>query len=171
MDRLNEIEIIDVKLPVGRPTGYEPWMSEHVVGIMAKGAGKEEVCKTLGICLKTFYNWKSLYPEFEKAIELGETYKTAFVVELMRMAMLGKIQINEKAAKLYLDNQVRGFEAARNTGTSTINIGSINSVQALSTEELAKRIKKAYESLPIINSDSEGQEIDESVNDGTSPAS
>ena len=55
-----------------RPTDYRAEICEKIPSLFAEGASIVKVCHQLGICRETYYEWKRIHQEFEKACKQGE---------------------------------------------------------------------------------------------------
>lgn len=57
---------------VGRPTEYDEKLTPKLAEALAKqGLTNEELAEELGISIRTFYQWKQVYPAFSHAVKAG----------------------------------------------------------------------------------------------------
>jgi transposase-like protein len=59
------------KLPVGRPSKYDPKFCEVVIEYMSQGYSKEACAGAIGITKDTLYNWAKKHKDFSDALALG----------------------------------------------------------------------------------------------------
>lgn len=135
-------------------TAYEPWMAEKILEVAQDGGHVANMCLAIGIKSRdTFYRWIHEYPEFEEAYEASKLYSQAFYENLLLAVACGKIQnANFNALAMTLNNKFPDEYKRSGTGGSNteINIGNINSLETLSSEDLDKKIKKLTDKVGLI---------------------
>jgi hypothetical protein len=56
----------------GRPTEYDEKLTPKLAEALAKqGLTNEELAEELGISIRTFYQWKEVYPDFSHSVKAG----------------------------------------------------------------------------------------------------
>lgn len=144
-------------------------MCEEMIKVAAEGGHLAEICITLGIhSTSTFYRWCDDYPEFAEAYQISKLHSQAFHEKLLRDIAVGNIKNANFAALAMTLNNKFPDEYKRGTGsgsTTEINIGSINSIENMSTDDLEYRIKVLNDKMRIIEHD---QGTDDSSEEGTS---
>ncbi len=60
----------------GRPTTYQTYMLPIVRNMAKAGCTEWDIAEGLGINTSTLWQWKSKYPRFSKALELGKAQST-----------------------------------------------------------------------------------------------
>jgi hypothetical protein len=139
-----------------RDTRYEPWMADKIIEVAENGGHVSAMCKAIGIRSRdTFYRWLKEYPELNEAYEKSKTVSQAFYEEVLLAGALGKIKnYNFNSIAMILNNKF-GDEYKRSaSGSSTeINIGSINSIEQLTSQELDKKIAQLQKKLNLVTED------------------
>ena len=60
---------------MGRPTNYRPEMCEEVVELAKLGKSYEQIASTMGYSLRSFYEWRDIYPNFANAMEDAKQFE------------------------------------------------------------------------------------------------
>ena len=76
-------------MSAGRPTTYDPAYCERVVELGKLGKSTEQICASIGVPLRTAYQWRDANPEFAQALEEAKAHEQvwwediaqAFIVE------------------------------------------------------------------------------------------
>lgn len=134
---------------------YDPSMCETIVKIAEQGGHVAEMCVAIGIKSKdTFYRWIKEYSEFSEAYETAKLYSQAFYENLLLAVACGKIKnANFNALAMTLNNKFSD-EYKRGTGSNTeINIGAINTIEKMSSNELDQKILDLQKKLKLENLD------------------
>lgn len=58
---------------VGRKTDYNPDYIELVIDYLSKGKTLESFAGVIRVSRTTLYNWRKLYPEFDEAVDIGQS--------------------------------------------------------------------------------------------------
>lgn len=147
-------------LPKERNTKYEEWMCDKIIEVAEQGGHCAAMCKAIGVKSRdTFYRWLKEYPELNEAYEKSKTVSQAFYEEVLLAGALGKIKnYNFNSIAMILNNKF-GEEYKRSaSGSNTeINIGSINSIEQLTSQELDKKIAQLQKKLNLITEDDGSQ--------------
>lgn len=142
-------EIVNNNKKIGAPVKYNPSYCEKLQLARCEGAPIVVACSTLGIVPDTYYRWKKEYPEFKEACELAEGLCTKWWFEVGKQ---GALKEREIQPQLYNQLMDRTFGSVKvNDATKTeINIGNMNVLQQLSSEDLQKKIAQKLQSLNMI---------------------
>ena len=133
---------------------YDPKMCDIIKQVGNEGGGVAKMCKDCGIgSYTTFYRWLDKYPEFHEAYEEAKLGALAFYEEILLAGALGRIKgFNFNSMAMIMNNKFPEFYK-RGTGqgaNTEINIGSINSIDNLSSGELDKKIEMLQKKLNLI---------------------
>lgn len=138
----------------GAPRKYTPEMCDVIVKIGEEGGGIAKMCQAIGIgSYETFYRWLDDYPEFRDAYNKAKLGSLAFYEDILLAGGLGRIKgFNFNSIAMIMNNKFPDFyKRGAGTGANTeINIGSINSIENLSTEDLDKKIESLQKKLKLI---------------------
>lgn len=138
----------------GPESKYSPEFCDKIIEIGEQGGGVAAMCKACGIgSFETFYRWLKEYPEFGKAYETAQVGSLAFYDDVLLAGALGRIKnYNFNSMAMILNNKFPTFYKRTSAGSPTteINIGSINSIDQLSNDELDEKIKKLQQKLNLI---------------------
>lgn len=149
-------EVAAEVIPRGRgaPVKYRPEMCETLVEVAKQGGHVMQMCAAIGIKSKdTFYRWLDEYEDFNEAYQESKIHAQAFYENLLLMGAVGKIPHFNFSALAMLMNSKFGDEYKRVGNNTEINIGSINSIGALSSEALDAKIQQLQEKLGVLTYD------------------
>ena len=141
-----------------RARKYESSMCETIKEIAQQGGHIAAMCISIGIVVDTFYRWCKEYPEFGLAYDECKLISLARLEHILTKIATGEMKGNFNAVAMLLNNKYR--QEYTRTGTDTqINIGSINTIEALDVEELDKKIELLQRKLRLLPK--EGKNDDE----------
>lgn len=146
-----------------RKTKYNPLMCETLIDIAADGGHVEDMIIELGISRDTFYRWIKDYPDFGAAFNESKEYSKRFFGQILLAGGLGKIKnFNFNAIAMILNNKFPDEYRRSATGSNTeINIGSINTIEQLTSTELDKKIAQLQKKLQLVPQDVNDSESSE----------
>lgn len=144
-----------------RKTKYEPWMCEKIIEAAKQGKHVAGMCVAIGINSRdTFYRWLNEYEDFDQAYKESKLMSQDFYEDVGLAGMLGKIKnFNFNSWVTTMNNKFSDEYKRNATGSNTeINIGSINTIEQLNTEQLDEKIESLQERLNLIpeGADEEG---------------
>ena len=76
----------------GRPTDYSPDICDRVYAWYSIGYTVPMICRELGICKQTYYNWTQEHPEFLDCHSRGKIACQGFYEQAMRLAAIGAVK-------------------------------------------------------------------------------
>lgn len=144
------------------PREFKPEYCDKIIEVGRDGGGVAKMCLECNIgSYSTFYKWLDEYPEFAEAYAEAKTISLAFHEDILLAGALGRIKgYNFNSVAMIMNNKFPDFYK-RGTGqgaNTEINIGSINSIDNLSGDDLDKRIaalQRKLKMLPDEGSDDE----------------
>lgn len=136
-------------------TWYEPWMGDKIKEVASQGGHVAAMCVSIGIKSKdTFYRWINEYPDFKDAYEEAKLLSLKFYEELSLRMALGDIKGDAKTLAIILNNKFKDdYSRSANGAGTEINIGSINTIEKLSSDELDAKIKQLTKKISVIPDD------------------
>lgn len=139
----------------GRPPKYDPAYCDVVMEIGKQGGWIPRMCRDLGVkSEKTIYNWRDNYPEFAEALEAARIYSAAHFEDVLALMAIGNPAVkggNFNAVAMILNNRHKEYYTRNPNGSTTeINIGSINTIESLSTKEIEERLLKVNSQLKAL---------------------
>lgn len=137
----NAPEIVPFK--AGRRTDYTPRMCEIVVATAEAGGFRAAMCVNCGISNSTFANYIREYPDFAEAVEYAELVLLAQQEALLTAGAQGKIKNYDFRANSYILNNKYRHIYDKTTGSTEVNINTIN----LTPEQINEQIAKKYARL------------------------
>lgn len=96
----NELEEMQEPAKLGRPTSYQTYMLPIVRSMAKAGCTEWDIAEGLGIDTSTLWVWKSKYPRFSNALELGKKQSTKRVERALYHRAVG---YTHKAEKVFND--------------------------------------------------------------------
>lgn len=138
-----KVEIIAQR---GAPIKYDESYCDKIADIPEQKITVANICCHLGIGLETYYRWRAKYPAFKAATEAARLKKMAYLDDVAMAGALGQIKgFNYKSFEFVARNQAPDYFAVDigtngNTSRTEINIGSINSIAQMSTDDIKKKI-------------------------------
>ena len=138
---------------------YMPWMCQKIVEIAADGGHVADMFCAIGVGSKeTFYRWIQDYPEFSEAYSAAKLMSEVYYTTLLRKGAEGKIKnYNFNSVAMILNNKFPDEYKRTVSGSNTeVNIGSINSIESLGTDELDKKLialQKQLKALKVLPHD------------------
>lgn len=139
-----------------RHTKYNPSMCQTIINVAEQGGHIPAMCVAIGIRSKdTFFRWRKLYPEFEEAYQAAVLISQKVYEEIGFAGMMGRIKgFNFNSFAMIMNNKFPDEYKRSATGSNTeINVGSINSIEQLSSTELDKKIELLQKKLNLIPSE------------------
>lgn len=144
---------LEAKASRKRKTKYDPKMCDKMIAVAEQGGHIPAILKAIGVRSKdTFYRWLRDYKEFNEAYEASKLASQAFYEEVLLAGALGKIKgYNFNSIAMVMNNKFSDEYKRSATGSNTeVNIGSINSIENLNSEQLDKKIQRLQEKLNLI---------------------
>ena len=137
---------------------YEPWMCDKLIEVAQEGGHVAQMCRAIGVRSKdTFYRWTREHPEFGEAYEEARLISQDLLEQLLLGHATGKIKGNFNAVAMLLNNKFRQEYTRSATGGGTeINIGSINSIEHLDTDQLNKKLESKLKLLRTMEENETG---------------
>lgn len=86
------------KLPVGRPSSYEPSFADKAFKLCLLGATDEDIADVLGVSTACLNQWKA-FPDFKEAFTRGKMQADAEVAHSLRQRALG---YSHEAVKVFM---------------------------------------------------------------------
>lgn len=80
------------KLPVGRPTKYDPIYCEQLIEHMSQGLSIITFAAEIGVCEDTLYEWMKKHQNFSVSKKIGEALSHRWWMQVGMTGMLGKIK-------------------------------------------------------------------------------
>jgi len=102
--------------PNGGLTKYRPELCEEIIPLMAEGKFQVQIAAELGISEYTLINWKKKYPEFAKAMEIGQAAAITKWIEKGEKLMWAKE--GKPAVYAILMRNLAGWTDARHESTN-----------------------------------------------------
>lgn len=96
----NDLEELQAPAKIGRPTSYQTYMLPIVRSMAKAGCTEWDIAEGLGIDTSTLWMWKSKYPRFSNALELGKKQSTKRVERALYHRAVG---YTHKAEKVFND--------------------------------------------------------------------
>lgn len=75
---MNDIDDVCHDLDIVRAEDYEPDLCKVVLYAMAKGLDRDGAAGALCVSKQTFEDWEHKYPDFKKAIEVGQSLNSLY---------------------------------------------------------------------------------------------
>lgn len=139
-------KVTDTK--IGRPAKYTEDYCEKIKIARCNGESIPRACAIIGIARSTYYEWIKTYPDFKHACELAEDLSLSWWEEVGKDGMLKNREIQAQLYNSMMDRQFGSVKVADASKTE-INIGNMNVLQQLSTEELQHKIAEKLKALGI----------------------
>lgn len=78
---------------MSRETDYRPELCDEIVHMFSDGSSITQVCaRKLEVHRDTYYEWKSVHPEFKKAAERGEAMSQAYWEDIGKDGITGNLE-------------------------------------------------------------------------------
>ena len=145
----------------GRPTAYQPAISEHIADAMATGLSLEAAAASCGVGPRTAFTWQNQHDEFRQSVEDGRARSLLFW-ERRAIALASGEAGNAAVVTLGLKNRSRaasGWHDAQRLEHSGPNGGPIQqrvtadiNLKVLTDDELALFEELLVKTLPHIES-------------------
>jgi transposase-like protein len=90
---------------MARPTKYDPKYCQVLLDMAREGASFTEFCAAIGICRKTFYNWRDEHEAFLHAYTRAELEGQAHWEKKLRTELMVDNKANAPLVKLYFANR------------------------------------------------------------------
>ena len=144
-----------------KTTKYEPWMCDELLKVAEEGGHVAQMCRAIGIRSKdTFYRWLDEYPEFKEAYAESKLISQSFYEQVLLMGGMGRIKNYNFQSIITILNNKFPTDYKRTTSSGTeINIGSINSIEALDSKTLDEKINALQKKLGLLPT--EEHDVDE----------
>ena len=139
----------------GRPTKYNAGMCQKVIKIMAKGKSRGNAATLMGVTEATFYGWMKQFPDFLKAVNIGDQLSELWWMTMGQLNILNK-EFNSTLYMMQMQNRFgwsRRLEGRIDINQSTEHTET-QIIEIRGESEFAEIAKILYES-GAIKSDSE----------------
>ena len=124
----------------GRPVEYKPEYCKELLDLGEKEIlSKSMIAYHFRKSRTTIYKWMKDNPEFNDAVNTVLAWGQGQYEKLLVRGMKKEIKMDSTVAAIY-GNNVCGYRNGKEDGGNTINIGNMNVLQALSTDELLKKV-------------------------------
>lgn len=131
---------------------YESWMCDKIIEVAAKGGFLSHMCLELGVSSKnTLYNWMNDHPEFKESYEIAKLFQQGFYEDIAKKIAIGELKGDYRALALIMNNKYSDeYKRIHDKPITEINIGVINNVKQLGTDDLIRRAEELTEDLRLI---------------------
>lgn len=104
---------------------YRPEMCDEIIEYYQHGAADVQICRNLGICRDTFYEWVKNRPEFARAVKVGKQISEAWWIDKAQDSIDKGLKLDSKVWNANMKNRFgwrdnRPEEVTREEMTSTI---------------------------------------------------
>lgn len=147
-----------------REAGYNENTPKLLLKLFQEGKLPPQVCKLLRIRKKTFNEWLEIYPEFNKAYELGIVACEAYWVEQGIEGLKHARNFNFNQWMSFMSNIFKWTKVAGNENITNITkIGTVNQINKydkLSDDEFRKYLLNKIENAKIVDIETPKLELD-----------
>lgn len=158
---------------VGRPTKYDPNKIEtyrdRLIEVAEQGGLQSAMCIALGInSRQTLNSWRKDHPEFEEIYQEARLHSLAHWEQIGHFGTLGKLpKFNATSWAMIMNNaHPESYKRVSGGASTEINIGQINSLETMSTRDLAlktKQLESKLRDMGLLEQKSEEDESDSST--------
>ena len=110
------------KHPGGRPTKYNAYMPELIIGCGRQGMSVPEMADELDVSIATLYNWSAEHPEFLEAFTRAQELAESWWAKSLRSGLTKTPSEFQGAANLkYMAQRFKGWSEKAHVDTRSVD--------------------------------------------------